>query len=216
MKKIFILSSLIFALTLSVFADGARTPIYDTTPITQPGHYYLTRNIASSSDPVISIAANDVTLDLNGFLISSPITANTLIEFSGFSNVTVLNGRLSGGATGIFQSNTTEARVHIENIEIRNVQARAIDINKARYVEVFNCHILNPGTAAIYVHGFDDAFSGKFMGNSIENAGSDGINLVGTRGVEVRNNTIKTFAINEFSAAIYLFDWVSLALQTKG
>ena len=152
MKKTLLIFSLIVGMACVVFADGARTPIYDTTPITQPGHYYLTQNISSSSDPVITIASDDVTLDLNGFLVFSPTTGNTLIGFTNFSNITIQNGRLSGGATGIWQGGANETRAHIENVEIRNVLYKAIDIMKARNIEVINCRIQNTGTSAISVH----------------------------------------------------------------
>src|SRR6185295_16428367 len=39
--------------------------------ISQPGSYYLTANLTVSSGNAITIAASGVTLDLNGFTISS-------------------------------------------------------------------------------------------------------------------------------------------------
>src|SRR5262245_8811913 len=50
----------------------ARTPI-SSAPfiITQPGSYYLTTNVTVSSGDAITINANNVSLDLNGFTISS-------------------------------------------------------------------------------------------------------------------------------------------------
>src|ERR1039458_3298480 len=51
----------------------ARTPISSVPyTISAPGSYYLTGNLAVSSGTAITIAANQVTLDLNGFTLSSP------------------------------------------------------------------------------------------------------------------------------------------------
>ena len=49
-----------------------RTPISSAPyTISQPGSYYLTANLTVASGDAIDINANGVTLDLNGFTISS-------------------------------------------------------------------------------------------------------------------------------------------------
>src|SRR6267142_7145346 len=48
-----------------------RTPISAPLVITQPGSYYLTTNLSVTSGDAIIINTNQVTLDLNGFTISS-------------------------------------------------------------------------------------------------------------------------------------------------
>src|SRR5438067_13816044 len=57
----------------------ARTAITNTSSlvmISQPGSYYLTHNLIVSSGNAIDITTNQVTLDLNGFTISStPVSA---------------------------------------------------------------------------------------------------------------------------------------------
>ena len=83
-----------------------RTPI-TSAPFTIPasGSYYLTTNVTVGSGNAITIAANNVTLDLNGFTISSTENpANTgygiaLGSGGGVTNVTILNGFISGGVT---------------------------------------------------------------------------------------------------------------------
>ena len=82
-----------------------RTPISSTPfTITQPGSYYLATNLTVTSGDAIDIATNQVTLDLNGFTISS--TANPaagdgvkLIVPGGNSDVTIFNGHIVGGVT---------------------------------------------------------------------------------------------------------------------
>jgi len=82
----------------------ARTPISSAPfTITQPGSYYLTTNVTVSSGDAITITANDVTLDLNGFTISSTapvanIDNAILLSGSGI-NIAIRNGHISSGVT---------------------------------------------------------------------------------------------------------------------
>jgi hypothetical protein len=80
-----------------------RTPI-SSAPFTinASGSYYLTTNLTVSSGNAITIATNGVTLDLNGFTISSVAGGTgTAISFSGGSfqqitDVTIVNGHICG------------------------------------------------------------------------------------------------------------------------
>jgi len=81
----------------------ARTPI-STAPynISAPGSYYLTGNLTVSSGSAITINAGGVTLDLNGFTISSTASspgAAAILIGGGLSKITILNGSIEGGAT---------------------------------------------------------------------------------------------------------------------
>src|SRR4051794_6480374 len=75
----------------------ARTPI-SAAPfnINASGSYYLTKNLVVATGSAIAISANNVTLDLNGFNISStesPASTNVAIYASGtYRNITILNG----------------------------------------------------------------------------------------------------------------------------
>jgi hypothetical protein len=80
-----------------------RTPISSSPyTITQPGSYYLTTNIVGvSSQNGINIYANNVTLDLNGFSLQGVTSAlNGISIQTGYTNVTVRNGTISGWGTG--------------------------------------------------------------------------------------------------------------------
>ena len=75
------------------------TTTTSTIDITQPGSYVLTGPVAVASGTAISIKADFVTLDLNGFLISS--TANPAagigVEVFGVrKHVTIKNGNIAG------------------------------------------------------------------------------------------------------------------------
>lgn len=83
----------------------ARTPI-SSAPfvISTSGSYYLTTNLAVSSGNAITIAANNVTLDLNGFTLSStePSPTGTGIQLgtgTGVANIAIRNGVIAGGVS---------------------------------------------------------------------------------------------------------------------
>jgi hypothetical protein len=81
-----------------------RTAITNSTAVTisQPGSYYLTTNITGSSGDAVTITANNVTLDLAGFTISStanPAAGTGILLGSSRQNITILNGFISGGVT---------------------------------------------------------------------------------------------------------------------
>ena len=81
-----------------------RTPISSAPfTISVPGSYYLTTNVTVSSGDAITISANNVTLDLNGFTIAS--TAATASGDSGIllsgsrTNIAICYGNISSGVT---------------------------------------------------------------------------------------------------------------------
>lgn len=111
-----------FVICYSSFGQGALTPpgapaptmktlsqIEPRTPISSApftiasrGSYYLTTNLAVSSGTAILINTNDVTLDLNGFTISSTEASPTgtgIFINNAPHDVTVVNGHIQGGVT---------------------------------------------------------------------------------------------------------------------
>ena len=79
-----------------------RTPISSAPfTITTPGSYYLTTNLTVSSGDAIDINAGNVTLDLNGFTISSTAASATgyAISLGAGTNVAIYNGQISSGVT---------------------------------------------------------------------------------------------------------------------
>jgi parallel beta-helix repeat protein len=101
-----------------------RTPLSTaTTPgdadsvfrITNPGSYYLTGNLtAPSGRSGIKIAANDVTIDLSGFVISGVAGSLDGIGDSGVarSRLTIRNGTITGlGGDGIDLALSSDLRV---------------------------------------------------------------------------------------------------------
>jgi hypothetical protein len=93
------------AATMKTLAQiEARTPIASAPfTISASGSYYLTTNLTVTSGDAIDILTNGVTLDLNGFTISStcPTATGTAVNLVPpfISDLTILNGHITGGVT---------------------------------------------------------------------------------------------------------------------
>ncbi len=123
---------------VNALRGDARTPI-TTVPstISAPGSYYLTGNLAVTAGTAITISADNVTLDLNGFTISStasPVSGAGVVINGIRKNIRVTNGSIVGTTTvasGVFttggfsfglQCNNPAARgIHITNLHVSNV-----------------------------------------------------------------------------------------------
>lgn len=70
-----------------------RTPIDSTVPISTPGSYYLTNDITGR----LTIAADDVDLDLQGFTLTG--VGSVTLEIPSVSNVRVHNGTIRGSTS---------------------------------------------------------------------------------------------------------------------
>ena len=81
----------------------AITNAASTYTISVPGSYYLTTNLTVSSGSGIYINVSGVTLDLNGFTISSTAAsaAYSGISLNGgpLSDITIVNGHIRSGVT---------------------------------------------------------------------------------------------------------------------
>src|SRR5580698_5126890 len=95
--------------------------------ISQPGSYYLATNVFGvSSQEGINISANNVTLDLNGFSVIGPSTADSgIIILAGSSNSIVRNGTITGWGTFFDGVQSTANNVTLENL---NVSAGTVGI----------------------------------------------------------------------------------------
>ncbi len=116
--------------------------------ITQPGSYYLTGNVDVATGNGINIEADDVTLDLNGYTISSnnPTAGNYGISFIGTrKRVSISNGHIRSGATftgnvissgpgfysGINWANASPTACRISGISVTGVPGEGIVVGSA-------------------------------------------------------------------------------------
>jgi len=114
-------------------AAGASAPDPRGTPITSapftitaPGNYYLANNISVDQETAITINADNVVLDLNGFEVSSNITGFNFGDaiIAGFirRNITIKNGVVQGivgtsSSSGIF-FNGISGGLNLENLRV--------------------------------------------------------------------------------------------------
>jgi hypothetical protein len=171
----------------TVFAQGALTPpgvpaptmkslaqIEPRTPISSApfiistgGSYYLTTNVTVSSGDAITIAANDVTLDLNGFTISStaPSAAGTAILLAGVNlDITILNGHIKGRVTnsasgtyggggfvnGIDYSTQLPQAVRVSGVSVSGCLTNGIHLNIGNATVIDSCTAQSIGYIGIY------------------------------------------------------------------
>lgn len=128
-----------------------RKPI-SSAPITisSPGSYFLTTNLTGR----ITIAADDVSLDLMGFSISPPSGSAIGLSAGGSpKNVRVSNGVLSAPTgNGIdFSTSVSNANGIIEGIRVRDCLYYGIAVKNG--YEVRDCDITGAGFAGIRVNG---------------------------------------------------------------
>lgn len=131
-----------------------RTPIA-TVPYTiaSPGSYYLAQNLSVSSGDAIVIAADDVSLDLNGYTISStanPAAGAAIAIANTRSNIQISKGQIRGTATlsgitfsgGGFLNGITGlsiTAVRISDLSLRAIRGNGINLTAGSSGTVARC-----------------------------------------------------------------------------
>lgn len=141
----------------------ARTPIASAPfTITTSGSYYLTKSVSVASGDAITINANDVTLDLNGFTISStnpnPVTGTGILIGSSLHNITISNGHISGAIVfsagsyggsgfynGIYFSGGPPLATRVVGVTISGCKSMGIDLSSVSSTVVESCAVNTVG-----------------------------------------------------------------------
>lgn len=146
-----------------------RTPISSLPfTISQGGSYYLTRSLSVASGDAITITANDVTLDLGGFTLSSMATAPgsgtaVLLTNSKPENIAIRNGHirsttiLAGGifSKGGFQNGIgssaapNDSTVQVSDVNIAGVAEAGIYLLSFGNALVERCSVRTSGGRGI-------------------------------------------------------------------
>ena len=147
-----------------------RVPISSAPfTISQPGSYYLTTNLTVSGGNAITIATNGVTLDLNGFTISSttnPGSGTAVLIGSGLRNIAIQNGHIQGGVTnngsgvfsgpgfgdGIYYSGSEPQNVRVSGISVSGCQYHGIYVGSGASTSVENCVVRTVGSYGIFAN----------------------------------------------------------------
>ena len=147
-----------------------RVPI-STAPFTisQPGSYYLTTNLTVSGGNAITIAANGVTLDLNGFTIASttnPASGIAVLISGGLRNIAIQNGHIQGGVTNngsgvfsgpgfgygiyIYYSGSAPENVRVSGVSVSGCLYDGIYVGDSGSTAVENCVVRTVGGRGIF------------------------------------------------------------------
>jgi len=118
MKRRRTLGGLLVLVTLPAFAGEGRIPIWQPITITQSGSYVVTRDIgsvpASVTPRAITIAADDVDINLNGFALR---LGEPVILAHGVNRITIRNGEIVGFEDAIEFRNVNQ--FELSNLVIR-------------------------------------------------------------------------------------------------
>jgi hypothetical protein len=138
--------------------------------ISTSGAYYLTGNIIVASGDGISIAANHVTLDLNGFSITSNAGAGIGIAVAGTSHLTILNGSISGFLAGVAPTTgmLTPRNVRVANLTVSDCANWGVLLEISKNTRIENC----------LVDGAVGGIQGTLVSDCSVNAGSISARIV--------------------------------------
>ena len=152
----------------------ARTPISSAPyTISVSGSYYLTGNLTVSTGDAITIAANNVTLDLNGFSITSTrataATDKAILLNGTRKNIAISNGHIESGVTniggsysgsgfgyGIYYSGST-SNVRVRDVSVAGVLYHGIYINTGSSTIVASCTVGVAGSFGIVADSVSDS-----------------------------------------------------------
>jgi hypothetical protein len=149
-----------------------RTPIASAPfTISVPGSYYLTTNLTVSSGTAITIVTNGVTLDLNGFTISStaPSYGESAIllpmlvsDTTNWCDITICNGHIRSGMTnyggiysgsgfdyGIVHGAATPVNIVVSKVSVTGVRLDGIRLGNGRATVVEACTVTTAGNSGI-------------------------------------------------------------------
>lgn len=138
-------------LHLAAFGQGALTPSGAPAPtmktldqieprtvitnlpwtISSPGSYVVTRNLSLASGNGISVTASDVTIDLNGFVLTGTAGGggHGIHVATGLENVTLQNGVLRNwGADGVHARGTDNVR--IDKLRVHGCAGDGIEMSR--------------------------------------------------------------------------------------
>jgi hypothetical protein len=189
-----------FSLPLAAFSQGSLTPpgapaasmksldqVYarldSRTAITNasslyvinvPGSYYLTTNLTVSSGAGIYINASGVTLDLNGFTISSTLASALYFGImlnTPLSDVTIVNGHIrsgvtnngsgvysgSGFGTGIGYPSIPPTNVIVSKVSVSGVLFNGISLGTGNATVVEACTVTTAGSVGISASTIKDS-----------------------------------------------------------
>ena len=169
----------------TLFQIEPRTPIFSAPfTITRPGSYYLTANLTVTNGDGIDINTNGVTLDLNGFTISSTAASangDGIFLNGGLRNITIANGFIQGGVTnngsgvysgggfayGIYYSSVAPVNTLVSKISVSGCLDFGIILGTADSTVVESCTVRTVGSGGIVASTIKSCSAIDCGGNAI-------------------------------------------------
>lgn len=149
------LLALVAFLATCLASASAQIPIMKVpVTITKPGRYVVKRDLVltTAAPAAITIAADDVSLDLGGRVISTTLPAGTDvsgISTLGHGGIVVTNGAVRGFKNGVFLNTNGAAvpGVSLDGVRVSACEAQGIYLLGA-IASVRRCVIANTGSAS--------------------------------------------------------------------
>lgn len=169
--------------------NSTNTPGDDDSAfrITQSGSYYLAQNFSIlgflTDIHAIEIAADNVTIDLNGFTLTGlGGSLNGIVaDGTGHHNIVIQNGTIQSFEAGILLDGADSTGIVVDGVTVLNSDFEGISIRSGRISE---CIVKDSGGAGIIV------YTNSFVETcTVENNNSDGINA--GNGSVIRDNIVR-------------------------
>jgi parallel beta-helix repeat protein len=146
--------------------------------INESGSYYLTEDI-NSADTAITVAADDVTIDLAGFTLAGPDSGTIYgIYMSGRSNVEIRNGTVRDFHSGIYESSDSGQGHRVIDVRALSNGIRGIYLGSKNNL-VKDCTASGNGTSATgYVYGIYASSGSTVTGNTVRDNGNSATSYV--------------------------------------
>jgi hypothetical protein len=190
--------------------------------ITNPGFYYLDRNLSITAGFVpgssaIAINADDVTLDLMGFSLTCTGSGDTMgIDIPGRKNVEIRNGTVRGFPGGGIYDSLGGYSYRFINLRLENNGIWGIALSTGNYHLIQNCNITDNGNSGIGLTGNGCMITGNVVSkNGLRGiaCGGSGNSLVGN---VVVDNAGHGFYLSTGATAYYLIDRNTAYNNTSG
>lgn len=201
----------LFTIVTGLYTHPAQAEISDCTviksvpmKIQKSGTYCFKSDLGTlqSTGKAISIEADNVTIDLNGYRLIGPATNPQRLIFgiysNGRNNITIRNGKIEGFFTAITHDKNLTGTGHlIENLHIDSSRLSGISLGAALSI-IRNNIITNTGNGAgnldtkgIVVYDSEDILvTGNYIGFAAGTKNTSGIWLQTISGGEISGNTI--------------------------
>ncbi len=142
--------------------------------IHQSGSYYLTENVATSAMYGFFITADNVSIDLMGFTVTSSSGGDYGVRLDGVrKNIKISNGTFDGfGYYGIYNSYSSSQNIGIKNVTIKNCGKSGIQLaSSGNCIE--NCQIINCGIGGYFPCGINVGSQSRVINCLVKDCGAN-------------------------------------------